>query len=218
MRKKINGFDILFFIIAICNIVFLYRLTEYTSVAKPMVTVSLLGYYIYSVRNQDVKVILALVFALFGDIFLLIGSEHFFILGLGSFLVMQILYTVIFLKNLSKSKTSMIWSAIIILVFALIVYFALQSQLGELKIPVLLYMIALSSMVWSAFNRSRKILGYTWVAFGSILFMASDTILAWNKFLTPWNHHQAVIMLTYMAAQYLIIMGIVKGITLKKEK
>ena len=63
----------------------------------------------------------------------------------------------------------------------------------------------------------HKILGYTWVAFRQYSFMASDTILAWNKFLTLGITIKAVIMLTYMAAQYLIIMGIVKGITLKRK-
>jgi uncharacterized membrane protein YhhN len=43
---------------------------------------------------------MALIFALLGDIFLLQEAENYFLLGLGSFFIMQLLYAYVFAKQI----------------------------------------------------------------------------------------------------------------------
>ena len=73
-------------------------------VSKPMIMGSLLGFYIYTVRNQSPIFILAIIFAMLGDIFLMFGTDSFFIIGLSCFLIMQLLYVITFWKDKSSDK------------------------------------------------------------------------------------------------------------------
>jgi uncharacterized membrane protein YhhN len=50
-----------------------------------------------------------------------------------------------------------------------------------------------------------------WLVFsGAVLFMASDSILAIDKFLKPVTYGGFLIMLTYIAGQYLIVTGLIR--------
>jgi uncharacterized membrane protein YhhN len=52
---------------------------------------------------------------------------------------------------------------------------------------------------------------YLFCAIGALLFVASDSILAINKFHTPFESATFFVMLTYGLAQLLLIVGIVKN-------
>jgi uncharacterized membrane protein YhhN len=56
-----------------------------------------------------------------------------------------------------------------------------------------------------------------WMMLGAILFVASDTLLAINKFLAAFNYAGTIIMLTYGLAQLFITEGAVKYITAEKR-
>jgi uncharacterized membrane protein YhhN len=45
---------------------------------------------------------------------------------------------------------------------------------------------------------------------GAVLFVLSDSLLAINKFYQPLAFAGTLIMLTYCAAQYFIVMGFIK--------
>ena len=55
-----------------------------------------------------------------------------------------------------------------------------------------------------------QIPGNLYVFFGAIAFVISDSILAINKFYAPFEKSSFFIMLTYLVAQYLIVVGILK--------
>jgi alkenylglycerophosphocholine/alkenylglycerophosphoethanolamine hydrolase len=44
-------------------------------------------------------------------------------------------------------------------------------------------------------------------AVGALLFVASDSALAWNRFKSEFKSAQAVILATYFAAQWLIALS-----------
>jgi uncharacterized membrane protein YhhN len=46
--------------------------------------------------------------------------------------------------------------------------------------------------------------GNIWSMMGSTLFIISDSILAWNKFVSDVSYSGMLIMLTYYTAQFLI--------------
>jgi len=45
------------------------------------------------------------------------------------------------------------------------------------------------------------------VFYGAVLFLFSDSMLAYNKFVQPLPNAGLIIMASYMLAQYLIVLG-----------
>jgi uncharacterized membrane protein YhhN len=81
-----------------------------------------------------------------------------------------------------------------------------------LKIAVFVYMVALLGMSAMALNRYKTVskASFNLVFYGSVLFVISDSLIAIDKFLTPIPNDRIFIMSTYIAAQYLIMRGILK--------
>jgi uncharacterized membrane protein YhhN len=53
------------------------------------------------------------------------------------------------------------------------------------------------------------------VSLGAVLFYSSDSILAWNRFVTPISHGRFKTMITYHLGQFGIILGAILFITLQ---
>jgi uncharacterized membrane protein YhhN len=206
--NKYLGFTIFFAIIFILNLLFFDVLTQYRMVAKPMIMASLIGFYISYVSRQDNTFILALIFALFGDVFLLFDGQSMFMIGLGSFLLMQFCYTIVFFKNRGDNK--FLYPFAVVIILAAMLLYAMSPYLGELKIPVMIYVAAIITMTYAAIHRKIGIKGYWLIVIGALLFVVSDGVLAWDKFVEKITGAQYLIMATYMAAQYCIIRGIVE--------
>ncbi|MFZ1750198.1 MAG: lysoplasmalogenase [Saprospiraceae bacterium] len=211
--KKYLPFNLFYLFIIVVNILFMDWLTDYRVVAKPMIMASLIGFYISTVRNQSPLFILALIAALFGDIFLMFESEDFFLLGLGSFMVMQILYTLTFLPDRNTNIKENLPKIIGVLVTAIVVLSFLWSTLGEMLVPVAIYTAAICMMVTSALIRKNTLTWYLPVVFGVILFLISDALIAFNKFGGSFAAAPYLIILTYMIAQYLIVRGVIERST-----
>jgi uncharacterized membrane protein YhhN len=186
--------------------------------------ISIGGTFLQNSKNIDKKIVrvalIAFLFSLFGDIFLMFSGEgiNFFMSGLGSFLVAQIFYIFLFSHSLkltgnqsyiSKNPLSLFGY----LIYGGIVYYLLFNQLDiVLKIAVFVYMLAIMGMSAMALNRFRAVnqLSFYLVFAGSVLFVISDTLIALDKFLTPIPNDRIFVMSTYMAAQFLIMKGILK--------
>lgn len=87
----------------------------------------------------------------------------------------------------------------------------LWPELGDLKIPVLVYMTAIGGMSWTAFIRQSSIPGYKFVFAGTIFFIVSDAVLAIHQFETGLNLGKLTVMTTYGLAQFLIVTGMIKA-------
>ena len=118
---KYKSFTIFYSIIFFLNLLFFTWLTEYRVVSKPMIMASLIGFYISSAKKQSNAFLLAMIFALFGDIFLMFNGEEFFLIGLSCFLVMQLLYTITFLKDRVNDILLMIYRSLPILFISIAV-------------------------------------------------------------------------------------------------
>lgn len=162
-------------------------------------------------------------FGLGGDIFLMIRGKDLFVAGLGSFLVMQILYIVAFSKTLTpegKKELRNIWwrralpFAVYGLSFLAILHQPIAGNTASkgLWVPVVAYSMCLCSMgVVAAFRKGSVNDGsYSWVLVGAVLFILSDSIIALNKFLQHFEAASLLVMTTYAAAQWLIVWGIAK--------
>jgi uncharacterized membrane protein YhhN len=155
-------------------------------------------------------IFIAMLFSWIGDV-LLIQSEKpiFFMLGLGSFLIAQLSYGVGFLQRAGKSEPGLLKKQPIkvlpVVTLALLVYVRLYPGLGDMVIPVSVYVGAISFMLLAAIHRGGFApVGNKLLVAGAMLFMLSDTILAWNRFLEPVRYADIWVMLTYGLAQYSI--------------
>jgi uncharacterized membrane protein YhhN len=155
----------------------------------------------------------ALFFSWAGDVSLGITrhQDSMFILGLVCFLLTHVLYVIVFLrtpgKNLPLNK--FLYSVIPVIIYGVILLYLLYDDLGKMKIPVILYTAVILAMVTAAINRVEKVnrTSFYLVLTGALLFLSSDSMLAVNKFSNPFPFASPLIMFTYIAGQYLIVMG-----------
>ncbi len=143
-------------------------------------------------------ILIGLGFSMIGD-----ATIHWFVIGLSAFLIGHLFYISGFITQLRFS-----WRNSLIVIPLGIYGFWYTSQMiptlkgdghTSLVIPVIVYIVAISLMALSA-----SLTGNKWALMGSLLFVISDSILAWNKFIQPVDHSHALIMLTYYGAQFCI--------------
>lgn len=184
---------------------------------KPSLLSALIVYFYYNSKALNSKIrimtLLALIFSLMGDVFLMFVSKspHYFMFGLISFFMAHVFYIVIFWRqrNLKINAAGLIT---ILVLYAIGLFYLLKDGLGNLLIPVISYIIIILGMALTAFLRQEKVskISFILVFLGAILFIISDSILALNKFYMPLKLSSISIMLTYGLAQYFIVMGLLK--------
>ena len=219
------AFAIIFFadLIATTNDFFTVRL-----VTKPLITISLILFLHFIIKRKSrftSKVMIGLLFSLIGDIALMFAAKdsNFFMLGLGAFLIAHIFYIAAFyLDSTNKIEVHRRYITPIFMVFGFYCfsyYYVLSPYLGELNLPVLFYSIAIALMGIMAALRYGKtnFKSFSWILTGAVLFIISDSILAYNKFVEPLEISDILIMSTYMLAQFLIAMGTAERKYVKKN-
>jgi len=82
---------------------------------------------------------------------------------------------------------------------------------GMMKPIITIYALSLIGMSMMALNRSGRVgaMSFKLVFFGSLLFLLSDSMIAFNKFHSEIPLAGFLIMITYIAAQYLIMRGLI---------
>ena len=160
----------------------------------------------------------ALIFSWIGDVILIFAdiAEIYFILGLVSFLIAHITYCVLFNKQIigeiQINKVLFGLGSLVIAFYLTAIILVLMPNLGDLKIPVIVYAAVISTMLLFAFNGYLiwKKPGALYIFLGAITFVISDSILAFDKFNAPIEKSSFFIMLSYLVAQYLIVVGIIR--------
>lgn len=210
MKSRI--FLLLFLLFATGDLVNVWLDLPYRYLTKSLIIPSLILYFIsISPRIKSFRFfIVALVFAWLGDVFLLFSGKDFFLLGLGSFLIMQILYSVIFYKNRKIKKSKLSLSILLLALFSIGFNYYLYPFTTEIRIPVIVYSAAIAVMALTGINRDNNLAGYSHIFIGVLLFVISDTILAFNSFGPGLWKGGFLVMLTYILAQYCIVEGYAK--------
>jgi uncharacterized membrane protein YhhN len=188
-------------------------------IAKPAVMVFLFGWlYFYAGLNGALLFFgLGLLFSLGGDVFLMLPAEKkWFLPGLVSFLLAHVFYIIGLNYVVPALNVFGIILAISIALFVAQIYRRLAAGLhasgqDKLRLPVLVYSIVISLMWLSAlqtiFDASWKTSASLLVSVGATLFVASDIILAWNRFVNPIKHGRVINLVTYHLGQILLILG-----------
>lgn len=205
--KSSTIFKILFVIISLLDILgLLIHVALLELIAKPFIIISLMAIYLTSVKNKNYWFLAALFFSFLGDVFLL-DNNDMFLFGIAAFLITQLLYIKIIIGYLNNSSKSQKLQAILpfAIYFVLLIYLLIDN-LGEYLIPVLVYGLTISvfgivSLLNYIINKSQtsKLL-----LFGAFLFIASDSMIAFDRFYESKGFYSVLIMITYILAQYLI--------------
>jgi uncharacterized membrane protein YhhN len=174
------------------------------------------GVYFYSNFPSKKILLTALAFSWIGDVILLFSNrdEAYFISGLIAFLISHVVYIITFSKQLKirkRKNKAVFWIGVTaIIVYLLTILAILLPSLGDLKVPVFVYALVISTMLLFALK------GFLiweepanwYILLGAIIFVSSDSILAFDKFYTQIMHGSFLIMVTYLLAQYLIVKGV----------
>ena len=152
----------------------------------------------------------ALALSLLGDVALLSDSEPRFRAGLGSFRLAHVAYVVAF----AQAGMPRGWLGLV----GLLLVAALVATVGRAVVPAATreggralgsacaaYMAVIGAMVVAAWATGRP-----FVALGATVFMASDALLAWDRFVRPVRRGQVLVMVTYHVGQVLIVLGLLR--------
>ncbi|SHG55209.1 Uncharacterized membrane protein YhhN [Flagellimonas flava] len=176
------------------------------SIFKPLTTILVISILFFGKNSGLIRfkniMVAALIFCLLGDMLLL--QDKFFVFGLGSFLIAHLLLAYGF--GVLESFQFQWISGILFLGLGLSIFFWLKPDLGNLEIPVAVYILAICFMAWQGFGLwlKKRILTYALIAIAVFLFMFSDTMIAVNKFKSPFPLSGVVVLGTYWMSITLI--------------
>jgi len=214
---------ILFIVVLLADLFAVYTSNQALRyITKPLLMPVLIAFFIFQTKDlaSSLKkwIILALVFSWAGDVLLMFESMNgsFFIFGLAAFLIAHIFY-ILFYENVIRKEglNKNYWWFLPVIIYYIALIYILSPNLGDMKLPVRIYGIVISYMLIQALQTGRiKNFGAaTLLITGAVLFISSDSILAFNKFYESFEYAGIAIMLTYGLAQLLITLGAVRYIT-----
>lgn len=186
--------------------------------AKPLTLVALIAATVYANTGSTKPwLVAALVFGLLGDIFLMFASdadsadhaEGAFMAGLGCFLLGHIAYVVAFTRH-GLHTWQMLAGALVVggvtaLAMPRVLHGARERGGRVLAVAVGSYAAALGAMTVLGFGTAAVA-----TAIGAMLFLVSDTAIAWQRFVHPLVRGPLLVIVTYHVAQLLIVVGMIR--------
>ncbi|MCX7570915.1 lysoplasmalogenase [Tumebacillus sp. DT12] len=142
-----------------------------------------------------------LVLSLAGDVFLVLPSDRF-LAGLSSFFAAHVCYIAAFADqgdNEHAASVAVVLTLLGLLSVAVLRRGVLASGGMGLLVAVMCYITVILIMVWRAF-----LTGDAFMLAGAALFLISDSVLAWNRFIKPSLTAELTVMATYYSAQLLL--------------
>lgn len=197
--------------ILITGLLYIFVIPQDNSVIKLLFKITPMILLIsYAIKMQTLTkskykmfILAGLLFCTLGDSFIIFS----FVFGLAAFLVGHLFYIPAFVLNWNFS-----WLRFLTIVPLAVYGFLFGSEIiasltennqQDLIVPVIIYIVVIASMGWTAMMSGSKN-----VMLGSILFIISDSILSWDKFVYPLPFGGELIMLTYYSAQFFIARSI----------
>ena len=187
---------------------------------KPLIMIWMAVYFLLYKKKSSftVPVLVAFFFSWVGDNFLMLSgkNELFFFAGVGGFFFAQLSYIYTFAKFSEKGGRGKLqknpWLSLLFLVYvAGMLALQFPGLEGMMKPIITIYALSLIGMSMMALNRSGRVgaMSFQLVFIGSLLFLLSDSMIAFDKFHSEIPLAGFLIMITYIAAQYLIMRGLI---------
>ena len=215
---------VLFALAFIANLVGSFmEMTQIIYITKPLLMPLVLLNALFELEGHDVPkflkpfLVMALLLHCAGDVFLMLPDSFvLFASGLACFLVGHIFYISIFIRKgvflgVGAPTIILIVVATLAMMLSLVLMFKFE---GVIKYPVFVYgsMLLFLSMCGFAgvFNLRKGV--YWYAGLGALLFLFSDFMVAWRSLLGhSFTGMGFFIMLTYVAAECLIVTSIVRS-------
>ncbi len=157
--------------------------------AKPA-TLSALIVWAATGEHASTSLLLALGFSLLGDVCLMFPAR-LFLAGVGAFFLGHVAYIVRFAAPLTALPLPL---GVGVLIGPRVVRAVREPRL---RVAIIIYMLVLSPMLAAAIG-SRMLPAIA----GALLFFASDTMIAWSKFVQPFPGARLAIIVTYHVGQW----------------
>lgn len=157
----------------------------------------------------------ALALSLAGDVFLMLPAD-LFVAGLASFLLAHLAYVAAFNRTAPPLGATLV-GTVVVLAVGVPLFLRLARGMREhgqdkLVIPVALYFAAIGAMVVSAIataGRPEWDAAHSALAIaGAGLFMVSDSLIGWRRFVRPVRHGDLAVIMTYHLAQAALVLAL----------
>lgn len=182
---------------------------KYGWVYKGLSILFLIIFCMFAFNLSMIKwILISLGFSLLGDIFLGYNEEKYFIHGLGAFLCAHLCSSLFFLTHfnrISLENIVILSSLSCIFFIACGFYKYLYSSLKNFRVPVGIYIFAITTM---SFTAMLSIYSSILLLSGVLLFILSDSLLAIQKFKSNFRLANQFIWVSYYLAQIAIIFSI----------
>jgi len=203
-----------FALFSVIHLIFCYIEHEFYRKFTKVILVPILMLYVIESGSFELEyaLIMALLGSFLGDIFLLNQDNKVnFLAGLSSFLVAHVFYIMLLESRLDFNDNILIVLVFGLLVMAVLAYMTIRRVVKSMTIPVILYSLTL--FVVTLFSGVLLINSPSWynasIFIGSLLFMFSDSLVAYSLFIKDFKRKHLYIMVTYLLAQLLIVIGLV---------
>jgi uncharacterized membrane protein YhhN len=149
---------------------------------------------------------LALSLSALGDFFLALKDQgRFFVPGLASFLAAHVAYVAIFLPYAAMPQGGALAIIVLAVMAAGAFIVTITPKLGKLRLPVIAYFAVIMAMVATAWSIREA----SWIlGTGALVFALSDSLIAVRKFLAPFPGINQAVWITYVAAQFMIVLAL----------
>ncbi|MEG1557743.1 MAG: lysoplasmalogenase [Oscillospiraceae bacterium] len=172
--------------------------------------------YFYFTKEINWLIAAGAAFGLIGDYLLLIKK---LVPGGISFFLGHVMYSIAFAQNTKFALGTLLWGAALCAVYALtstcVIKNVIKGKRLAKKMRVTAFLYIMSVGLMSAFALMQFVsvpsAQFAVIYFGSLLFLISDCLILFEKFAksNKPNHRHFVVMVTYIAAQMMIILGMI---------
>lgn len=158
------------------------------------------------------RVLAGLGFALLGDVLLMLPGD-FFVPGLAAFLLAHVSFLTAWLDDSRFAVRPLAWLACLLAAAGLL-WLLWPYVASALRAPVMIYALVLATMAGQAVGRARQHAAMAdalahpalRAAIGALLFMVSDSLLAWDRF-----RHALPLSALWVLGAYYPAIGLIAG-------
>ena len=176
-------------------------------VAYPVLLLSLSLFYLR--LKPLIPVGAALLLSAVGDV---AGAGGMFIPQMLFFALAHGAYMCYFLPQAQLAPRPFVWPVLTALLLFLFVCIVPRAADPAERAGVAVYGLVIAGMLYSALQYRGAYAA--WFRLAALLFVFSDSVIAWGRFVAPVPCRTYVVMITYYAAQYLFYLFAVRAATL----
>lgn len=147
--------------------------------------------------------VVALIFSLAGDVFLMLKGRDLFILGLAAFFLAHLAYVFGFIAgglSFGRMIGGLVVAGVAVGLVGMRIVKAVHEKEPDLGVPVMAYMGVISVMLVVATGS-----GSGFALLGGLLFYVSDALIGWTRFVKDIAKAPLLIIVTYHVAQICLV-------------